>query len=88
MSNLQKELNDAEVDKIKSLLKNIKPGCYELKEIYGDNWQKIDKSKRLILGKKFKKSVINKKFNDVIFDARRADNHAIYFVRFDPNGGE
>ena len=71
-------MNSKEFEKAVFLVANKKPGEYELKEIYGTEWCKVESPQKF--GKEFKKFVQDGKISGIRFVKRKTDNHSTYVI--------
>lgn len=71
-------MNEKELHEINVLISKVKPGRYELSEIFGEKWCEIKSPTSM--GKRFKKAVLDGKIQGVKFDAKKTDNHSRYLL--------
>lgn len=71
-------MNEKEIQEVNTLISRLKPGRYELSEIYGEKWSEIKSPTSM--GKRFKNAVVDGKIQGVKFDTRKTDNHSMYLL--------
>lgn len=74
------QLTQHEMQDIKERIASMKPGYYEVRDIFGDDWSMIKSPTSF--GKKFKKSVSMNLISNVKIVRTKTDNHKFYSINF------
>lgn len=72
-------LSNKEIEKCNDVINALTAGTYELKDMFGDDWNTV--ASPTSFGKRFKQSVLNGKFKKVSLIKIKTNNHNLYKVR-------
>ncbi len=72
-------LTQTEIENAQSIIDKHPPGSYELKALYGKEWQHV--ASPTSFGKKFKNAVASNLLKHIEHDSLRGDNHNIYRIQ-------
>lgn len=75
-------LTQMEIENAQSIIDKHQPGSYELKALYGKEWQHVESPTSF--GKKFKNTVTSQLLKYIEHDSLRTDNHNIYKIQRRP----
>ena len=72
-------LNSTEITKAQEIINNTKPGIYELKVLYGLQWQDI--GSKTTFGKRFKETVLKGYLQNIrLLEPTKTNNHYTYEI--------
>jgi hypothetical protein len=77
-----KGLTKNELASVQVIINKTAPGEYELCEIYGDEWEKIESPTSF--GANFKESVCNGDLRRIELKSRKTNNHQTYKITEEP----
>jgi hypothetical protein len=67
-----------EIGRVQKLIKNIPPGVYELKKIFGNEWIYVPNPTEY--GKIFKKTIEENLIPNVSIGEKKSNNHQTYII--------